>query len=109
MKFAFVNNDNLLTLEELRATAAQSFGYVNTASVFFTVVDSGESVGINGMAWPAAMTLVSSETGTWQATLADSLQMTEGSFYEALVTAVAGDGFKGYWKVPIKAIVRKLS
>lgn len=106
-QFAFINNDNLLTLSGLRSVAANSMEYTNTASVTVTLVLSGQSAGIGGQVWPAGMTIVSSENGSWQTTLVDSLALTEGEYYQALLVANAGEGFKGAWKVPVKAVERQ--
>lgn len=108
MEFAYIGNDNILTMVELSSAAPGSMGYTNTASVVVTVVDSGATSGVGGQSWPATMTLVSSETGKWQATIADTASLSNGGYYQAIVEADSGPGLHGKWKVPVKAIVREL-
>jgi len=109
MEFAYIRNDNILELTSLYSAAPSSMGFTNTASVVVTVVDSGASAGIGGQSWPTTMTLVSSETGKWQATITDTASLENNGFYQAIVTADSGPGLRAQWKVPIKAIVRELT
>jgi hypothetical protein len=108
MLFAYIGNDNLLTLSELSSAAPGSLGFTNTASVVMTIVASGADSGIGGQSWPADMTLVNSGIGQWQGAIADTASFSNGEFYQAIVEADAGPGLHGKWRVPVKAIVREL-
>lgn len=102
-QFAYVNNDNLLTVRGLQSIAANSLGFTNTASVVVTCVLSGTATEVTGATWPIAMTLTNSEVGEWQTTLVDSLVLTADEYYEAQVTADNGTDMKGYWVIPLQA------
>lgn len=110
LQIAYVNNDNRLSIRDLQADSVQSGSPVNTASVTVTLVLSGAG-NVSGGSWPLAVTLVTSGVGSgeevrgsrWEAVLPDSLDLTDGEYYQAEVTATAGDGFKGFWKIPVLA------
>jgi hypothetical protein len=102
--FIYIGNDNLLTVTELQCNAAGSLGYANVASCYVTLVESGTANEIANQSWPLALALVSSETGTWQTTLQDTLTMSEGMAVEALVTLDAAALGKKYVRFPLTAV-----
>ena len=99
----YIGGDNLITLSGLQSEAVGSVGYVTTASCYLTLVISGTSTEIDGQVWPLALALVSSETGTWQTTLQDTLVMSEGMALEALVTIDAEALGKRYVRFPLRS------
>jgi hypothetical protein len=107
IRFLYIGNDNLLTVERLESLSANSQGLVTVASCYVTLVVSGTETTVSGQAWPLALTLVSSETGTWQTTLQDTLSVTEGQYLEARITIDAGGLGQAYKRFPLKAVYDK--
>jgi hypothetical protein len=109
LQVIFVNNDNLLQVTDLETLGVQSGQVLNSdiASVTTTLVLSGTSTEVTGVTWPLGLTFVQSDGGIWEANLPDSLALTADQNYEAQITATAGEGFKGFWRVPLLASVRK--
>jgi len=115
LQVIYVNNDNLLDLSGLQAVSVLSGSPVNTASVTVTLVLSGTATEVSGVTWPLGLTIASSGSGTgeevrgsrWQTVLPDSLAITAGEHYQAQVDAIAGDGFKAHWDLPVQAKVRE--
>lgn len=105
--FVYIGNDNLLTVTGLQSNAANSVGHVTVASCYLTLVESGTVNEIANQAWPLALTLVASDTGTWQTTLQDTLTMSEGMAVEALITLDAQTLGKRYVRFPLKAVYDK--
>lgn len=107
MNYLWIENDNLVTLDAVASIAANSLGYINTASVTATLVLSGTSTQVSGQAWPTSFSLVSSETGTWQTTLSSSLQVTESQYYQLTIDIWGGSGLDGTRQFPLQARVRE--
>jgi len=111
LQIAYLANDNRIGIRDLRADSVQSGSPINTASVTVTMVLSGTASTVGGVSWPIALTLVTSGTGTgedargsrWEGVLPDALSLTAGEHYQAEVTANAGDGFLGFWKIRVLA------
>lgn len=107
ISFVYIGNDNLLTVTGLQSNAVGSIGYVTVASCYLTLVESGTANEIANQAWPLALTLVSSDTGTWQTTLQDTMTMSEGMAVEALITLDAQTLGKRYVRFPLTAAYDK--
>ena len=83
---AYLNSDNVITLNGLIDAVDSS--YQNTATVQVTLTDyNGNEV--TGETWPLTMNYVSASNGDYRATLVDTLNVSEGS-YTATITADAG-------------------
>lgn len=102
--FAMIGND--ANLRGAHLTHILSNTLVTTATITFTVVVSGTANQVSGQTWPSSMSLINSETALWVGPLINSLGFAESGHYQALVTVDAGIGMKGFWRLPIKAIVR---
>lgn len=103
----YIHADNLLTLSGLRASIANSEGYLTVASCHVTLVVSGTSSEVGGQTWPLAFALVNSETGTWQTTLQDGLVVSEGQHLEALITIDAQDLGQRRIRYPLRGLYDK--
>jgi hypothetical protein len=99
-----IGNDQNLRLADLRHVLSGTL--ITSANIIFSIVLSGSVTGVSGQSWPSSMTLVNTETALWVGPLLSSLALTEGGAYEARITANAGTGVLGFWRLPIKAIVR---
>jgi len=115
IQIAYVNNDNKIGIKGLQADSVQSGSPLNTASVTVVVVVSGTTSQVGGVSWPIALSLVTSGSGSgeevrgsrWEGTLPDSLGFVNGEYYQAEVLATAGEGFKGFWSIPIRGRIRE--
>lgn len=117
MKVVYIDNDNLLRVDNVRAFSIQSGSPINTASITVTVVLSGDTGnGVSGVSWPVALTNVVSGTGTgidvrgsrWEGVLPDAMSLTADENYQAELAIEAGDGFSGFWVVPLIAKNREI-
>lgn len=80
----YVNSDNLIQLDLLRLAATG--GYVNDATVTFTLKDADEVVVVSGVSMP----YVAASNGRYQGTLQDTVSLTTGLKYFLEVTATSG-------------------
>lgn len=87
MSNIYLNNDNLLSVENLKNAATDV--YINDATVTATLKDK-LGANVTGQSWPLTMTFVASSNGTYRGTLEDGLSLTEGESYTAEITADAG-------------------
>ncbi len=88
----YVNNDNLVWLEDLRDEITGDFD--SGASCFLTVLTNSGTVFVNS----AAMTfLPGSTTGEYFGTIDDAVLFVEGERYTARVLAVGSAGQQGQW------------
>jgi len=103
--FIEIGNDSNLRLAELRHVLSGTL--ITSADIQFTIVLSGGNWQVTGQSWPSSMTLVNTETALWVGPLVNSMVLAEGEHYEARITANAGTGVLGFWRLPIRAIVRE--
>lgn len=103
--FAAIGNDLNLCFADVTHTLSRTL--VTSANITFTLVVSGTMTTVSGQAWPSSMTLVNAETALWCGPLVNSLMFTQDGHYQARVTIDAGAGKVGFWRLPIKAVVRE--
>lgn len=100
----WIGNDNLVELQGFRAAADGA--YLNGAAVTITLLDAaGEEVA--GETWPKPMAYVTGSNGTYRATLASGLTLTEHANYTAVVSANGGSGKVGNWRLDVMARYRR--
>ena len=100
----YLANDNLLVVDGLKNESDGT--YLNAASVTCTLVN-GSGVPVSGQTWPLAMVYQAGSNGKYIGTLEDTLSLSEGQTYVAVIDADAGSGLKGHWEIPLKAKVRR--
>lgn len=83
----YVANDNVLELNGLIDELAGT--YINSATVTYALKDSDGATVDSG-----SMTYVSASNGVYRATLADTLSITAGESYTAVIDADGGPGLK---------------
>ena len=103
MSNIYLNNDNLLSVENLKNAATDV--YINDATVTATLKDK-LGANVTGQSWPLTMTFVSSSNGTYRGTLEDGLSLTEGESYTAEITADAGSDQIANWSIQLTATKR---
>lgn len=95
----YVANDNVLELNGLIDKVAGT--YINTAAVTYLLKDSNGTTVDSG-----SMTYVPSSNGIYRATLADTLIVTAGNSYTAIIDADGGAGLKYHSESAITAATR---
>lgn len=103
--FAAIGNDLNLCFADVTHTLSATL--VTSATMTFSVVFSGTSTTVSGQIWPSSLTLVNAETALWVGPIVNSLMLTENGAYQAVVTIDAAVGQRGFWRLPMKAIVRE--
>jgi hypothetical protein len=103
MKTIYIGNDNLVTLYDLRNALTQE--YVNDAEAEVTVVDENSDP-VDGGDWPMPMEYVADSNGKYIAALPETLQLTPGTFYKAVVSVKSGD-LDALFRVPLVAKYRE--
>lgn len=94
----WVGNDNVVEVRDLKSSASGAFQNSKTVEVTLYDADDAEVDVLSGsITWPLSMSYVSSSDGVYQATLPDTLDLTEGAFYTAIITADAGAGLYAKW------------
>ena len=99
------NNDNLLTLTDLKDAANEI--NINGASVSVTVVDAATEDEIVGETWPVTMSYVNESNGTYRATLSHELVVDNQQVLIGIVTVDAGEGLYMSLRVPILVLERE--
>ncbi len=95
----FLNNDNILTADQLTNTVTKS--NLNNASAIVTIALAATSANISGETWPLTLSYVTGSSGKYRATLADTLVVTENTKYIGTLVIDAGNGLRGQWVLPI--------
>ena len=103
MSNLYINNDNLLSVENLKNAATGV--YINDATVSATLKNSS-GVNVTGQSWPLTLTFVSSSNGVYRGTLEDGLVLNEGETYTAEITADAGADQIANWSISLPATKR---
>lgn len=103
--FAFIGNDSNIHFQHVHHSL--SLTLVRSATVAFTLVESGTLTQVTGQTWPSSMTLTNSETAHWIGPLVNSLVLAQSQFYQANVTFDIPGGIRQSWRVPIQAIYRE--
>lgn len=103
MPFVYLRNDNNVELHALRDTLSNQL--LNSATVEFTLVLSGQSTGVSGQTWPSSMTMVNSDRGQWHGVIVNSVSLTDQERYQCRIT-VTHSGKVGNWKLPAQGIER---
>lgn len=92
----YIENDNLVELDELKDNADDS--YVNDATVTVTLQEPGGTE-VSGQTWPATMSYVASSDGKYQGTLEDDVSLIAGQPYNAIINVTASDDRIAKWTV----------
>jgi hypothetical protein len=105
MSIIYINNDNLLSVENLKNAATGV--YINDATVTATLKNSA-GVNTTGQSWPLTLSFVSSSNGKYIGTLEDGLALTEGETYTAEINANAGNDQIANWSILFNATKRTI-
>lgn len=97
------NNSNLVYLSALKNELTDA--YINNATVSATLLNADDAE-VDGLSWPAEMTLVSGSNGDYVMTLPNTLNLIENALYTLKVTAVAAGNVVGEWLMPVRALHR---
>jgi len=100
---AFVGNDMLIELDELKNVATNA--YVNNATVSCILVDSS-GTNVNGQSWPLSMSYVETSNGKYRGILNAALALTKARRYKAKITVTTGS-LIGYWEQDVIALTRQ--
>jgi hypothetical protein len=103
MKEIYLNNDNLLSVAGLKNASSGSF--MNDATVTATLKDSASAV-VTGQTFPLTLAYMAGTDGNYQATLQDTLNITENTIYTAEITATSSSGLVAKWNMELKATKR---
>lgn len=101
-KAIYLENENVIELDGLINSIGGS--YINNAVVEVTVEDTA-GTDVAGVTWPISMAYVASSNGKYRATLPDTLALTPGAVYHAVITAVSGS-VNGKWILELYATER---
>tara|TARA_R110002167_G_scaffold85605_1_gene232073 strand:+ start:1104 stop:1421 length:318 start_codon:yes stop_codon:yes gene_type:complete len=96
----YINNDNLLSVENLKNAATDVF--INDATVT-AILKNSAGGNVTGQSWPLTLAFVSSSNGDYKGTLEDGLVLTEGTTYTAEINADAGNDQIANWSVSFTA------
>jgi len=103
MNIIYINNDNLLSVENLKNAATDV--YINDATVTATLKNSAGG-NVTGQSWPLTLAFVSSSNGDYKGILEDGLTLTEGTTYTALINVNAGNDQIANWSILFNAAKR---
>jgi hypothetical protein len=99
----WIDNDNNIRLKEL--TLDDTGNYINTATVSVTLTTVAGSQ-VPGMSWPHPMSYVAGSNGTYLGVLEETLVMTKGATYIAVVDVTDGSSV-GKFKKKVIAYERE--
>lgn len=102
MDVLYIENDNLLTVDKLKNIAPSVNDYVNDAAVTVTLQD-GNGNDVNGQSFPRTLSYVSGSNGQYVCTLEDTLDLSAGVKYTAIISVDAGAGLKAKFHKTVKA------
>jgi len=103
MEILYDDNDNLVTLDELKNAATDA--YINNATVTLTAIRDAAGGTVTGVTFPLAMNYVAASNGKYQATVDKALAVSPGRAYTAIIDAVSGS-LDGHWEIPLTCRVR---
>jgi len=99
----YISNDNLLSVTGLKN--ASSGSYMNNSTVTATLKDTAGDV-VTGQTFPITLSYIADSDGNYQATLENTLSITEGTTYNATITATSASGLYAEWEMQMTATKR---
>lgn len=99
----WINNDNTISVKGLHDPTSGSF--MNDATISLTLTDS-QDIPVTGQAFPVVVDYIADSDGNYQATLENTLNLTDGASYIAVVTATSASGINAEWQLPAVARIR---
>ena len=103
-RLVYYLNDNLIQLTGLQNKS--SAAYLNAATVTASVMGPGGSTALISGSTSITMSYSTGSNGNYEGTIPDTTSFALNKFYSAVVTANAGAGLQGRWKIPLHVVDR---
>ena len=100
----YLDNDTLVEVDALTNEATAEV--ISDATVAVTLYNAVTLAEVTGQAWPATLIAVVGEAGSYRAVMDKTVEVVEGEFYTARVTAATTGGIDASWDVTLFAARR---
>lgn len=97
-------NDNLIQITGLQNKSSSA--YLNSATVTAKIMGPGGSTALVAGSSSITMSYSTGSNGNYEGTSPDTTSVVLNKFYSAVITANAGAGLQGRWKIPLHVVDR---